>query len=81
MKIVVFGATGGTGERIVERALAEGHEVVAVARKPEAFTTRHSRLKVVKGDVLDPASVATAIVGADAVLSSVGLPMTRTRAP
>ena len=72
MKLVVFGATGGTGRRVVERGLAEGHEVVAVARKPEAITTTHAKLRVVRGDVLDPASVAAAITGADAVLSSVG---------
>jgi putative NADH-flavin reductase len=72
MKLVVFGATGGTGRRIVERGLADGHDVVAVARKPEAITQTHDRLRVVKGDVLDPASVAAAIAGAGAVLSSIG---------
>jgi putative NADH-flavin reductase len=72
MKLVVFGATGGTGRRIVERALADGHDVVAVARKPEAIAAKHERLHVVKGDVLDPVSVAAAIAGNEAVLSSVG---------
>jgi uncharacterized protein YbjT (DUF2867 family) len=72
MKLVVFGATGGTGRRVVERALAEGHHVVAVARKPEAISTTHDHLTVVKGDVLDAASVEAALVGADAALSSVG---------
>ncbi len=72
MKLVVFGATGGTGKRVVERGLAEGHEVVAVARKPEAIALTHAKLRVVKGDVLDPASVAAALAGADAALSSVG---------
>ena len=72
MKLVVFGATGGTGKQIVAAALAAGHDVVAVARRPEAITTTHARLTVVKGDVLDAASVASAIAGSEAVLSAIG---------
>jgi putative NADH-flavin reductase len=72
MKLVVFGATGGTGRRIVERGLADGHDVIAVARKPEAIAQTHERLRVVKGDVLDAASVAAAVAGCQAVLSSIG---------
>lgn len=72
MKLAVFGATGGTGKQVVEKALADGHSVVAVARKPEAITTTHDALTVVKGDVLDKASVAAAITGADAVISAFG---------
>lgn len=71
MKIVVFGATGGTGKNVVERALAGGHEVVAVARKPEAVAAR-DRLVVHKGDVLDAASVVLALAGADAVICAIG---------
>lgn len=72
MKLVVFGATGGTGSQVVERGLAAGHEVTAVARRPEAIARTHDHLRVVKGDVLDAASVATALAGADAVLSAIG---------
>lgn len=71
MKIVVFGATGGTGKNIVERALAAGHEVVAVARKPEAVAPKE-RLTVHKGDVLDGASLAAAVAGCDAAISAIG---------
>jgi putative NADH-flavin reductase len=71
MKIVVFGATGGTGNNVVERALTAGHDVVAVARKPEAVTARE-HLVVHKGDVLDAESVASALVGADAVICAIG---------
>jgi putative NADH-flavin reductase len=46
--------------------------VVAVARRPEAITTTHPRLTVVKGDVLDAASVGAAIAGSEAVLSAIG---------
>lgn len=70
MKVVVFGATGGTGKRVVERALVEGHHVTAVARRPEAIDVKDAH--VVKGDVLDRASVSAAIEGADAVIAAFG---------
>jgi putative NADH-flavin reductase len=71
MKIVVFGATGGTGKNVVDVALKAGHEAVAVARKPEAVIARE-RLHIHKGDVLDPASTAAALPGADAVICTIG---------
>jgi uncharacterized protein YbjT (DUF2867 family) len=71
MKIVVFGATGGTGTNVVERALAAGHHVVAVARRPEAVKPAE-RLSVHKGDVFDAASIAGAFPGADAAISCIG---------
>jgi putative NADH-flavin reductase len=52
--------------------LAAGHEVTAVARKPEAVTTKHPKLHAVKGDVLDPASLGKVLEGADVVLSALG---------
>lgn len=32
MRVVIFGSTGGTGRRLIERGFARGWEVVAVAR-------------------------------------------------
>jgi putative NADH-flavin reductase len=72
MKIAVFGATGGTGKNIVEQALAAGHDVVAVARRPEAITTKHARLTVAKADVSDAAAVGAALAGVDAAISAIG---------
>ncbi|MBS2023975.1 MAG: NAD(P)H-binding protein [Deltaproteobacteria bacterium] len=71
MRILVFGATGGTGRNVVERALAAGHDVVAVARKPESIAAKE-RLTVLKGDVLDAASLPPAFEGVDAVVSCIG---------
>lgn len=72
MKIVVFGATGGIGQQAVEQALADGHEVTAVARRPAAITIQHPRLEVVAGDVLQPATIGQAVAGKDTVLSALG---------
>ena len=38
-RIAVVGASGRTGRLVVDRALADGHLVTAVARHPEAGTT------------------------------------------
>jgi putative NADH-flavin reductase len=72
MRLVVFGATGPTGRQIVGQATAAGHHVVAVARRPEVMDVRHSLLKVARGDVMDPESVAAAVMDAEAVLSALG---------
>lgn len=71
MKLVVFGATGGTGRCIVDLALAAGHDVLALARKPEAIPLRDN-LAIQKGDITDRDSVVSAIQGGDAVLSAFG---------
>jgi putative NADH-flavin reductase len=74
MKLIIFGSTGCTGRQVVTQALEQGHEVTAFARSPEKLNLKHERLKVVKGNVLDFASVERAIQGKDVVLCTLGLP-------
>jgi putative NADH-flavin reductase len=77
MKIVIFGANGGTGRLLTAQALASGHAVTAVTRHPDTFPIRHDRLRVLHGDAFDGASVAAAVAGNEAVLSTLGTPYTR----
>jgi putative NADH-flavin reductase len=72
MKLLVFGATGGTGGRLVQQALQQGHVVTAFARDPSKMHLPHANLRVVRGDILQPHSVDTAVAGQDAVLSALG---------
>lgn len=72
MRLLVFGATGGTGREIVNQALERGHYVTAFARKPERLGISHQRLSVARGDVMDAASVDAAMPGHDAVLCALG---------
>lgn len=72
MRIAVFGATGAVGAQVVRRALEEGHEVVAHARRPERIKQRHRALRVVGGPLTDEDVVARAVTGADAVISALG---------
>jgi uncharacterized protein YbjT (DUF2867 family) len=71
-KVLIVGATGGTGRQLVEQALERGHLVTALARDPSALRVEHPRLTVVRGDVLDYLAVEAAVRGQDAVLSALG---------
>ena len=71
LKLIVYGATGRVGSRVVDEALGRGHRVTAVSRDPARIETRHENLKPVKGDVLDAASVARLIGGHDVVVVAV----------
>jgi putative NADH-flavin reductase len=75
MKIIVFGATGGTGKLIVTQALAKGHTVSAFARNPDGLP-QDPHLRVIQGDIFDFGAVVDAIRGHRAVLSALG-PRTR----
>ena len=71
-RILIVGATGGTGRQLVEQALERGFTVTALVRNPSRLRVDHQRLKVVQGDVLDPTSIEAAMDGQDAVLSALG---------
>lgn len=72
MKPTIFGATSPTGGLLVEKALAQGHEVTAFVRDETKLGIEHERLRVVRGDALNSGQVETAIRGSDAVLSTLG---------
>src|SRR5947209_1065513 len=72
MNILVFGASGATGHELVRQALAQGHIVTAFVRNPEKLALSHNNLKLVKGDINDPAAVEAAVNGQHAVLSALG---------
>jgi putative NADH-flavin reductase len=71
LRLAIFGATGRTGRVIVEHALRLGHEVTALTRDPARIGSR-PRLRVVGGDVRDPAAVAETLQGSDAIVSALG---------
>ncbi|MET9505520.1 NAD(P)-binding oxidoreductase [Streptomyces sp. NPDC006622] len=74
MKIAVLGSTGQTGRLVLAHALERGHDVIALARRPEQVEAPASgNLRVVRADVTVPGSVATAVEGADVVVSALGI--------
>jgi uncharacterized protein YbjT (DUF2867 family) len=71
-RILVVGATGGTGRQLVAHALERGFWVTALVRNPSKLRLDHQRLTVLEGDVLDPGSIDTAMRGQEAVVSALG---------
>src|SRR5580704_11053930 len=73
MKVVLFGASGMIGSRILDELVRRGHAVTAVARHSEKVQALNG-VKAVKGDVADSASVASIAKGADAAISAYSPP-------
>jgi uncharacterized protein len=71
MKVVLYGASGMIGSRILKELVSRGHMVTVVARDPEKVSSA-ANVTVLKGDVLDADSVASTAKGADAVISAYG---------
>lgn len=71
-RILVIGATGGTGRQVVGQLLEKDYEVTAFVRKPSKLQMTHPKLKLARGDVMDYESVEKAVEGQDAVLSALG---------
>ncbi|MGA2983371.1 MAG: SDR family oxidoreductase [Terriglobia bacterium] len=71
-RVLIVGATGGTGRHLIAQALERGHVVTALARDPSALRIEHPRLRVMQGDVLDYPSVEAAVRGQDVVISALG---------
>lgn len=74
MKIAVLGATGQTGQFLVQQALQQGHTVTAVVRNPAKLTVHHDNLKVVTADVFTADSLTDHFRGHDVVMSCLGFP-------
>jgi len=69
MKIALIGATGNMGQRLVKEATSRGHEVIAVARNPDA--AKGDKVTAVACDLHDEEKLAGIIKDADAVILSV----------
>ncbi|MCJ8746854.1 hypothetical protein PDJAM_G00146660 [Pangasius djambal] len=74
MKIAVLGATGQTGQQLVNQALQQGHIITAIVRNPSKLTINHENLKVVVGNIFSEDSLKPHFTGQDAVMSCLGFP-------
>src|SRR6202789_1688179 len=77
MKIVLYGATGNSGQRILQELTNRGHEVTAVARNTSKVP---STVKAVKDDLSNVDAIALVIAGADVVVSAYAPPQDNTDA-
>lgn len=73
MRLLVLGATGGTGRHVVTQALEQGHQVTALARRAKQLPIRHQNLATVATDLtMDDGVLAQTLPGHDAVISALG---------
>ena len=74
MRLVLFGATGMIGQRVLAEALRRGHTVTAVARDTSRVTEKSPNLRVERGDLTNPATVRALVSGQDVVVSAFAPP-------
>jgi putative NADH-flavin reductase len=72
MKVVVLGATGGTGLEIVRQAIGRGHSVTAFVRSPERLNLFSGQINIKQGNLLNSSELEDVLKGQDAVLSAFG---------
>lgn len=75
MKVLVVGASGGTGRATVRELLRRGHEVTAFSRHAAALVGQfdEGRLRGLDGDATNPDDVDSAVRGQDAVIITLGI--------
>jgi putative NADH-flavin reductase len=73
MKLVIFGATGFSGQAILKLALSKGFQVTVLVRNQSAITIQNENLTVFQGNVLDSNDVKKALEHQDAVIQCLGV--------
>lgn len=77
MRILLLGATGRVGSNILKLAMEDGHEVSVLVRSKEKLNIKEG-IKIIEGNVLDPAKVKEAARNADVVVSALSTDKTTT---
>ena len=77
MKVVLYGATGNSGRRILQELTSRGHQVTAVARDTSKLS---STVTAVNDDLSSVEAIASIITGADVVVSAYAPPQDDTDA-
>lgn len=72
MKLLIIGASQGTGLALLQQALQANHDVTIVARHPETLDNHQPQLKIIKGSILDKNIIEQAVEVQDAVCITIG---------
>ncbi|MBK8848138.1 MAG: NAD(P)H-binding protein [Bacteroidetes bacterium] len=73
MKIVIFGASGFSGQAILKKALSQNHQVTILVRDKNSIQLENENLTIVEGNVLDRNTVNTILQNQDAVIQCLGV--------
>lgn len=79
MKVVLYGASGKSGSRLMQELVSRGHEVTAAVRNPSKFSAP-AKVKVMQDDLSDTTHTETVVRGADVVISAYAPPADNTDA-
>ena len=80
--VLVTGGSGFVGGALLERLVADGHEVRALARTKDAMATVEARgARAVRGDLLDLESLVEAMRGCEVVFHAAGVNVMCARDP
>ncbi len=74
MRLLILGATGGTGRQLTSQAVEHGHRVTAFVRSPQKLRSLRDRVTVRQGDPRSVAELQAILPGHDAVVSALGPP-------
>ena len=72
-KVLVVGATGGTGRATIDALVKRGHRVTAFSRHAESLENSSDRVTLLNGDATNPDDVERAVAGPDAVIITLGI--------
>ena len=72
-RVLILGATGGTGRHVVEQAVAAGLDVTVLVRTPGNLSAAAGAVRVITGDVTNPSALDSAAAKQDAVISALGV--------
>lgn len=70
MRLAITGGTGFVGKAMLGKALAAGHDVRALTRRPQAA---HTGIEWIEGTLEDHAALDALVAGADAVIHIAGV--------
>ena len=71
MKILLIGATGNIGQRILKEALSREYEVTAAQRHPEKLRIQHAHLTIVRADLLNENELPSLLKGYELIVSAI----------
>jgi putative NADH-flavin reductase len=74
VRLLIIGATGGTGLEVASQAVDGGHRVTAFVRSPQKLGSLRQRVVVREGDPRSIADLRATLPGHDAVISTLGPP-------
>ena len=72
MKVIVFGATGKTGQHVCQRALDQGHAITAFTRSTSKIDRHDMNFSIAQGDVMNAESVISSLTSHDAAIVVLG---------